>query len=304
MMFSSIRSAPKDVRFFFEQLKKSRALNSYKAEGGSSSPEMAAFFERGYNLYKNAIPLSVYSKLTDEYFVNEKWFLDTNSNIALPILQKELLKSIDYDSPILSYVQEYFRAFYRAEPNLQQVPKIIVTNPDIESKNFDAAKHRIPAFFHTDYPSELTVHIPLTDINDKTPRTLYLRGSHVSKSVRPMKKYVNTDHLSSFEHVELFAKSRDALIIDVTGVHKAVLSPNLRIMIQLKYTAGNDILDADINYEKTKAILKNANSHFKKFKVYTRKLKDDWQAIFENTELTQKLRRELLSFEGQVLQYF
>ena len=75
-------------------------------------------------------------------------------------------------------------------------------------------------------------------------------------------------------------------------------------MIQLKYTAGNDILHAGINYEKMRASLKNANSHFKKFKVYTRKLKSDWQAIFENTELTQKLRRELLSFEGQVLQYF
>ena len=112
-MFSSIRSAPKDVRFFFEQLKKSRALNSYKADCGSSSPEMIAFFERGYHLYKNAIPLSVYSKLTDEYFVNAKWFLDTNSNIALPILQNEFLKSIDYDSPILTYVQEYFRVLYR-----------------------------------------------------------------------------------------------------------------------------------------------------------------------------------------------
>ena len=90
-MFSSIRSAPKDFRFFLEQLKKNQALNLYKAEGGTSSPEMNAFFETGYNLYKNAISPSIYSKLTNEYFVNAKWFLKTNSNIAIPILQRKFL---------------------------------------------------------------------------------------------------------------------------------------------------------------------------------------------------------------------
>ena len=303
-MFSSIRSAPKDFRFFLEQLKKNQALNLYKAEGGTSSPEMNAFFETGYNLYKNAISPSIYSKLTNEYFVNAKWFLKTNSNIAIPILQRKFLKSIDYDSQMFSYVQEYFRAFYKAEPYLQQVPKIIVTNPDIEPKDFQAEQHRIPAFFHTDYPSELTIHIPLTEINEKTPRTLYLKGSHLSKAIRPMKKYASTGALSSFEHVELFANPRDALMIDVTGVHKAVLSPNLRIMIQLKYTAGNDILSVDLNPEKVKTSIENANAHFMKFGVYVRKLKDDWQAVFENADLTQKLRKELLSFEGQVRHYF
>lgn len=303
-MFSTIRSIPKDALFFLKQLEKGRALRSYRSIDGAVSSQMKGFFSSGFKIVENIISQDTHAKLSDDYFIRAQCFSSTNSNISIPVLQKDFLKSIDYDSEALGYVKEYFRAFYRAEPHLQQVPKIIVTNPDIGHEEFDEARHRIPAFYHTDYPSELTIHIPLTEINEKTPRTLYLKGSHLSAAVRPMKKYTDCASLSSFEAVELFANPRDAIMIDVTGVHKAVLSASLRIMIQLKYTAGNDILNANANLEKMRASLNNANAHFQKFDVYSHKLKEDWQAMIESVDLTGKLKSELLSFKWQVHDYF
>ena len=70
-------------------------------------------------------------------------------------------------------------------------------------------------------------------------RQKHFTSNHIAKSL--MKKH---------QPVDCFAKKGDAILIDVTGVHRGELKQAFRIMIQVKFTCGNDILIFDENNPK------------------------------------------------------
>ena len=179
----------------------------------------------------------------------------------------------------------------------------MVTNSLIQEKSFNEKIHKIPAFFHTDYPTEVTIHIPLTDITPKTPRTMYLDGSSMDSFVRPMKKYDARKVVNKFKTSELFAKAGDALVIDVTGIHKAVIEPQPRIMIQLKFTSGRNIL-TKLDQMKLNSQIELAQTNFSNYRNFIKLLHDDWVETTNSDLLTYRFKSDIVKLSDTIKPFF
>lgn len=303
-MIGSIRTLPKDVYFYFGQKRKQANLKKHKYSSiFSENLLLQDLTENGFTRQHSLLSSNELLNIRQRYGLRKENFSKSNSNISLPFIGINFLQKIDYETGIGKLIREYFLICYRSEPVLQSMPTVVVTNPSIQREEFNEKMHRIPAFFHTDYPTELTVHLPLTDITSQTPRTMYLNGSSMASSVRPMKKYDATDVACKFESSELFAKAGDALVIDVTGVHKAIVSPQPRIMLQLKFTSGQNILES-ADPDKLNAQIELARSNFNNYRSYIKTIKEDWMQIPKADVLTPELKHQLIRLKNTIEPFF
>jgi hypothetical protein len=224
-------SIPKIVR-------RRAAISSNNSIEITPKPELAELLKTGACSLKNCIPAESIESWHSMYGIHESNFSSALGNYGFPFYNAQL-HSLLTDSLLLTTIKTYFQLIYNKAPVLQVIPNIVITSPLIEQNSFQRGVHNFPANWHVDYNSEFTVHIPLTTISSRTSHTKYLSGSHVSL-LRPSlrKEEVDTSDVKCCSAV-----LGEALLIDVDGWHRAHLVPNTcRILIQLKFTTGNDAL--------------------------------------------------------------
>ena len=219
-------------------LRASKAIRSWSyGLRPKRSVSALSLIDNGYLLVPDLFGESAANAVISEYGFSERSFKRAAGNLTWPCLSTHLVKLLN-DARYQTLLQTYFRVMYGAPPVLQTIPSLVVSYPSIAPEEFDSRRHGFPAAWHTDYPGEFTVHLPLTDITESTSHTAYVSGS--AKGFRLYRKS-RPQTLAGKEFLG-FAKSGDALFFDVCGIHRANLRPGLRAMIQIKYTLGNDML--------------------------------------------------------------
>lgn len=303
-MLSSIRSLPKDTWYFIEQKRKQSNVKKYKISHDCTDDIILQdLTNKGFANYESLLDSQKLIYLREQYGLIKENFTKFDSNISLPFVNSTILKRLDYGTELGQLIKKFFHICYKITPVLQSLPHIIVTNSLIKQDSFNEKIHRIPAFFHTDYPTEVTIHIPLTDITAKTPRTMYLNGSAMDSFIRPMKKYDAKRVVDKFKSSELFAKAGDALVIDVTGVHKAVIEPKPRIMLQLKFTSEKNILNK-LSTKKLNSQIEHARSNFRNYKNYIKLMNADWIETTKSNLLTSQLKSEIIRLSDTIKPFF
>jgi hypothetical protein len=198
------------------------------------------------------------------YDISPGNFKADEGNYSWPIMNRELHGFLESDE-LLGILTGYFKGVYGKMPVLQTIPSVVVTKPSLEQQDFIHGKHRFPAVWHTDYPTEFTVHIPLCEINASTPHTKYIETSHRHLSGGHARAQPDADTSPDYKDkkvAECFAEPGDAILLDVTGLHRAQLTCMYRALIQLKYTCGNDTLIFDSQNEKFRGIVKVVREGF------------------------------------------
>jgi len=214
-------------------------------------------FLNGCYVNKNAIPTELITKICKRYFIKKGNFISVNKNLSFPILDPAFLEFIS-STNFNSIINNYFQTLYDSLPILQIFPAIVITNPQINQNQYrsDDENINIPGGLHIDYPTEFTIHIPLVEINEKTPHTVYVNKSCTNIFFNELIIRIGNTKLKNkllqiakINTVPLFASPGDLIMLDVTGLHRAEIKPAFRAFIQLKYTCGNDKL---INLERRK----------------------------------------------------
>ena len=226
----------------------------------------------GFYISESIIDIDIINHLIKKYKLNKKNFKKSYTNVQIPILDKKFLSYIHDHKKINSIINTFYSNVYNKTPVLQTPPSIVITNPLIENKKED---YQIPSKWHTDYNSEFTFHVPLIDINVDVTKTLFAKNSQndiniYSQSLINFKNY-------NYEIVPLMAKKGSVIFIDVSGAHRAELG-KFRIMVQFKFTAGNDLLTE---------ILKPED-----YSIISKKLKDNF---IPNSEIIKKLTQNDLN---------
>ena len=143
----------------------------------------------------------------------------------------------------------------------------------IAHENFDSKTNNFPANWHTDYESEFTVHLPLISINPSNTHTMYAVNTHTSLSGPPRNEHAIRNIFRSF------GEKTDALMLDVDGWHQGRLEGSSpRIMVQFKYTRGNDLLlhPTEGLSDKSRAQIKRTKKHLSNYGVIKQRLKEDF----------------------------
>ena len=213
----------------------------------SSDPRLDELVKQGCTLIPGLFSTDQVKKWIDIYGLEANNISPSKNNLTIPFVNAEIIKAI-VDSPLSELLDRYFVKVYGKKPITQTCPHIVVAKTDFDQDRFRPGENRIPAIWHTDYPYELSVHIPLTRIDTETTRTKYAKGSHRSFRVWPNfsdQTLTDTEVSRRFELKDCFADPGDGLVLDVTGLHRAHLKESYRAIIQLKYTAGNQMLAYD-----------------------------------------------------------
>jgi hypothetical protein len=234
----------KAVSRIVENRSRSRKNALAKGDGPAArDPILRDFADRGYHVFRSYCDASELDRLRRRYLDDVGALPSQDGNIAMPFFDPQFMSRF-FESNVWSALSTYGRAVYGRAPVLQIYPSIVVTKPTFSQGEFVRGTHRVPASYHTDYPSEMTVHIPLTDITAQTNHTRFCVGSHRAAKVSPRGTYA-ADATTPYEHVELFANAGDLLALDVTGIHRAdVVQDSLRVMIQLKFTVPRYVIAA------------------------------------------------------------
>ena len=199
------------------------------------------FADNGFYVFRNFCEESEIFRLRSRYLCLDN-LSSNDDNLGVPFFDHSFMDRF-YESSAWQMFSMYGRSVYGLEPVLQIYPSLIVTKPTFKQEEFSSKNHRVPAGFHTDYPTELTVHVPLAEISIETSHTRYCARSHRSLRVREQRRYDSSDVVDRFEHVHLLANAGDMIAIDVTGIHRAdVVRDSVRIMIQLKFTSPRYLL--------------------------------------------------------------
>ena len=204
-------------------------------------------YENGWQVIRNGFGSDIVDKIVRNYGLMKSSFHPHSGNLSFPYYSAYLHDFLTV-SNFRGILNSYFERKYQKPPVLQIIPSIIITYPKYDQKNFDSKEHRFPALWHTDYANEFTVHLPLCDLNQSTPHTKYLQGSSLNPEVYPQKIFKDDDMktlIQEHETVDCLGQKGDAILIDVTGVHRGELCQAYRAMIQIKFTCGNDILIFD-----------------------------------------------------------
>ena len=201
--------------------------------------ELLSLLNLGFVKFTNGIDHSLLTKWSEDYGIKKSNFLPTNGNISVPFFNAEM-HALLTGSNLIDLLKDYFVQMYGVPPMLQMVPTLVITHPNVEQQTYIKGVQNFPAHWHYDYPSEFTIHIPLTKITIETTHTKYIKRSHLSLlSSPPTETSVLKDQI-----VSCFSVPGDVILFDVDGSHRAQLEvKGFRALIQLKFTAGNDILD-------------------------------------------------------------
>ena len=221
----------RDIPYFFK--KKMRRNLLLTKSGDYKLRELA---DNGIFNYKGTIDTEILDKWIDIYGLNISNLTPSEGNLAIPFFNGDVLKLLT-ESPFASLLDKYFWHVYGTEPVLQCIPQLVITYPNIVHEKFEVKTHNFPANWHTDYLSEFTVHLPLADINSSNTHTMYAKNTHTSFFKPPR----NQDNIKKI--LRSYGKKTDAIMLDVDGWHSGRLEgSNPRIMIQFKFTQGNDML--------------------------------------------------------------
>jgi hypothetical protein len=227
----------------------------------SSSLNFNNLLDDGVVVGKNLFDNNIIEKWKKRYGIDSQSFTPWVGNLSIPFFNQDVY-SLLTDSEMLFYVNKYFHIVYGMKPVLQQIPMLVVTYPSVNQEEYQNKSHNFPASWHVDYKSEFTIHIPLTEINNKTSHTKYLKGTQNRISRPPGDLIVKPENKKL---LDCFATPGDMIFLDVDGWHRAQLEKGtIRIFLQIKYTIGNDQLfysdpsDKQLNsMKKIKEVAKN-----------------------------------------------
>ena len=191
----------------------------------------------GFSIYDSFIDKNILNNIIRKYQLDEQNFKKSYTNVAIPILDDEFINYISNHKKINSIVEDFYFSTYGTKAFLQTPPSIVITNPSFKKSKED---YSIPHKWHTDYKSEFTFHIPLTDINSDSTKTVYAEKSQNILSIDSQSNLNINDYESNI--IPLEAKKGSVIFIDVSGAHKAELG-KFRAMIQFKFTSGNDLFN-------------------------------------------------------------
>jgi len=190
----------------------------------------------GFYISESIIDVNIINHLIKKYNLYEKNFKKSYTNIHIPVIDKKFLNYIQSHEKINFIINTFYSNVYKKAPILQTPPSIVITNPVIENSNKD---YKIPSKWHTDYKNEFTFHVPLIDINTESTKTLYLKNSQNNININ-FQSLINIENYD-YKVVPLIAKEGSVIFIDVSGAHRAELG-KFRIMVQFKFTTGNDLI--------------------------------------------------------------
>ena len=227
----------------FPRLKKNILLKNTHLE-----KDFRQFLEKGYIIQTEFLDQKDLRYIIGEY-LNLKNIHDNDYydyNLSIPFFDKKIIEKI-ISSSLFSVLKNFYSMTCNSEIFFQQVPFIVITKSSID-QFLANNKTRIPVKFHTDYPSEISLQIPLINQLDHSPHTLYLE-----KTNRDIKFKCSTTYdekkLNYYNKVKLLGNEGDAVLIDTQGVHRANIFKNsLRIMLFFKFSSKKNIL-SNIDYK-------------------------------------------------------
>lgn len=270
-----------ESKFRFLRICRKRINSLFSVNNKLIHKELKKLIHDGFYKLENNINSETIEKWKKNYFIYQENFNPKDGNIGIPFYNEDIHNLLT-NSLMKDLLFEYFKIAYNRSPILQMIPHLMIAYPTINQSDFSLQNNNFPAIFHVDYPYEFTVHIPLTDINQSTSHTKYIRGTHISfKTPNNSESYINHKDILS-----CFATQGDILLLDVEGWHRAdLVKSSFRAIIQIKFTTGNNLLLYSNNYKLSQNNLRTIDS-IKFFPLLKEKLKDD-------AEFIQKLRLDL-----------
>lgn len=257
----------RDLGFFFK--KKLARKSLLKKTIAKPLRELA---ENGAINYKGIIDIDILDRWITEYGLDVNNITPSEGNLAIPFFNEDVLNILT-DSKFAVLLDDYFMNMYGCHPVLQCIPYLVITYPDIVHENFDIKTNNFPANWHTDYLSEFTVHLPLISINSSNTHTMYAKNTHTSLFGPPRNERAIRNIFKSF------GEKTDALMLDVDGWHQGRLEGSSpRIMVQFKYTRGNDLLlhPTEGHSDKALAQIKRTKKNLSNYGVIKQRLKEDY----------------------------
>lgn len=227
-------------------------LNSNEDKSFQSILEKGYFIEKNI-LNNNDINAILNKYLDSNYLNNEKRF---DYNLFYPFFDEKILNKI-LSSETMHLAKKFFSMIYQSIPKFQQCPLLIITKPNLNNNEIEN-RIKIPATFHTDYPTEMSLHIPLVDLNENEIFTTYCQGSNRSYFVLPTTDY-DQDYVKKFKQIKLTSNKGDGILLDTQGIHKAKIEKNsIRIMLFIKFSSEKNLLE-NIDYSSNSEKAKKSN---------------------------------------------
>ena len=227
----------------FPRLKKNILLKNKYLE-----KDFREFLEKGYIIQTEFLDRKDLKYIIGEYLnlknINNNEYYDYN--LSIPFFDKKIIEKIT-SSSLFFVLKKFYSMTCNSEIFFQQTPLIVITKSSVD-QSLANDNTRIPVRFHTDYPSEISLQIPLINQLDYSPHTLYLE-----KTNRDIKFKCSTIYdekkLNDYNKVKLLGNEGDAVLIDTQGVHRANIFKNsLRIMLFFKFSSKKNIL-SNIDYK-------------------------------------------------------
>jgi len=281
---------PRSIPFFLKK-KLRRQLTLL----GENDPKLKVLASVGAFKYQEIVDRRIIDDWIYRYGLSISNLSRANGNLHIPFFNKQVLDILSR-SPISSLLDSYFLKIYGSLPVLQCIPSLVISYPNISHDTFDPKTHNFPAIWHTDYLSEFTVHIPITPINLNTTHTMYAKNTHTSLFLPP-KKHDNFQHF-----IRMYGNKTDAIMLDVDGWHSGRLEGTTpRIMIQFKFTRGNDLLLYPVNglSEKQIKIINITKKNISNYKDISRCLREDFLFLQSS-----KIKDSKLSILKDNLKYY
>lgn len=243
-------------------------------------------FNDGFDIYPNLISEDDIKYILKKYtnIENKNNSSSYDYNLIFPFFDKYILNKI-LNSNIISNINNFFLKVYKVKAILQQSPLLVITKPSIENHEM-SSKIKIPADYHTDYPTEMALHIPLNDLKNDMIHTIYCRSSNRDYLIKSTSKY-NQQFAEKFERVKLVTKKGNGILLDTQGIHKANVKKNeIRIMLFLKFSSSSNIIN---NLDYSDVSTKSKESGYFTFNNFT--TQSDCNYSEETSQLNSEQRK-------------
>lgn len=237
----------------FYQIKKNldvlpRLKKNFLLKNKFLEKDLYKFLDKGFLIQNAFLDQKELNYIIREYLnlnnINDNNYYDFN--LSIPFFDQKIIEKI-ISSNLFQVIKKFYSLTCNSKIFFQQIPFIVITKPSID-QSLANEKTRIPARFHTDYPSEISLQIPLINQLNYTPHTLYLEKTNRDLKFKCMSNY-DEKSLKDYNKVKLLGHEGDAILIDTQGVHRANLFKNsLRIMLFFKFSSKKNILN-NVNYK-------------------------------------------------------
>ena len=146
---SAISSKMRQLLELRDRLRKRLLVNFLKTH-----TPLREFAESGYYVFRSFLDESEISRLKSRY-LNQSYIThkSQDGNVAMPFFDVAFIRRF-YESDTWKLLSKYGKAVYGSELMLQSYPLLVLTKPTFSQEEFSGKKHKVPALFHTDYPTE------------------------------------------------------------------------------------------------------------------------------------------------------